>query len=100
MFVLSNFLFAAASVLGMLITLYIYVIIARALISWVNPDPYNPIVRFLYNATEPVLYRVRRTFPFAYAAGIDFSPVIVLFGLYFLQMFLVRSIQDFALTLR
>ena len=100
MFVLSNFLFAAASVLGMIITLYIYVIIGRAIISWVNPDPYNPIVRFLYNVTEPVLYRVRRTFPFSYAGGIDFSPLIVLFGLYFLQMFLVRSIQDFALTLR
>jgi YggT family protein len=100
MFVVSNFLVAAASVLGMVITLYIYVIIGRAIISWVNPDPYNPIVRFLYNATEPVLYRVRRTFPFSYVGGIDFSPLIVLFGLYFLQMFLVRSIQDFALTLR
>jgi YggT family protein len=99
MFVLANFLYAAASVLGMVITLYIYVIIARAIISWVNPDPYNPIVRFLYNATEPVLYRVRRTFPFAYIGGIDFSPMIVLFGLYFLQMFLVRSLQDFALAL-
>jgi len=100
MFVLSNFLIAAASVLGMLITLYTYVIIARAIISWVNPDPYNPIVRFLYNVTEPVLYRVRRTIPFSYAGGIDFSPLIVLFGLYFLQVFLVRSIQDFAVTLR
>jgi len=100
MFLFSNFLLAAASVLGMLITLYTYVIIARALISWVNPDPYNPIVRFLYNATEPVLYRVRRTIPFAYAGGIDFSPLIVLFGLYFLQVFLVRSLQDFALMVR
>jgi YggT family protein len=100
MFVLANFLIAAASVLGMLITLYTYVIIARAIISWVNPDPYNPIVRFLYNVTEPVLYRVRRTIPFAYAGGLDFSPLVVLFALYFLQIFLVRSLQDFALTLR
>jgi YggT family protein len=100
MFLFSNFLIAAASVLGMLITLYTYVIIARALVSWVNPDPHNPIVRFLYNVTEPVLYRVRRTIPFSYAGGIDFSPVIVLFGLYFLQVFLVRSLQDFALMLR
>ena len=100
MFVLSNFLIAAASVLGMLITLYTYVIIARAIISWVNPDPYNPIVRFLYNVTEPVLYRVRRTSPISSAGGIEFSPLIVLFGLYFLQVFLVRSIQDFAVTLR
>jgi len=100
MFVLTNFLIAAASVLGMLITLYTYVIIARAIISWVNPDPYNPIVRFLYSVTEPVLYRVRRTIPFAYAGGLDFSPLIVLFGLYFLQIFLVRSLQDFAMSLR
>ncbi len=100
MFVLANFLIAAASVLGMLITLYTYVIIARAIISWVNPDPYNPIVRFLYNVTEPVLYRVRRTIPFAYAGGLDFSPLIVLLALYFLQIFLVRSLQDFAVTLR
>jgi YggT family protein len=100
MFLFANFLIAAASVLGMLITLYTYVIIARAIISWVNPDPYNPIVRFLYNVTEPVLYRVRRTIPFAYAGGLDFSPLIVLFALYFLQLFLVRSLQDFAVTLR
>jgi YggT family protein len=100
MFLFSNFLVAAASVLGMLITLYTYVIIARAIISWVNPDPYNPIVRFLYNVTEPVLYRVRRTFPFSYVGGLDFSPLIVLFGLYFLQVFLVRSLQDFAVMLR
>lgn len=100
MFLFSNFLVAAASVLGMIITLYTYVIIARAIVSWVNPDPYNPIVRFLYNVTEPVLYRVRRTFPFSYAVGLDFSPLIVLFGLYFLQIFLVRSLQDFASTLR
>lgn len=100
MFLLSNFLIAAASVLGMLITLYTYVIIARAILSWVGPDPYNPIVRFLYNITEPVLYRVRRTVPFAFAGGLDFSPLIVLLGLYFLQAFLVRSLQDFALMLR
>jgi YggT family protein len=100
MFVLANFLIAAATVLGMLITLYTYVIIARAIISWVNPDPYNPIVRFLYNVTEPVLYRVRRTIPFAYAGGLDFSPLVVLFALYFLQIFLVRSLQDFAGALR
>lgn len=100
MFLLSNLLIAAASVLGMLITLYTYVIIARAILSWVSPDPYNPIVRFLYNITEPVLYRVRRTVPFAYAGGLDFSPLIVLLGLYFLQAFLVRSLQDFALMLR
>jgi YggT family protein len=99
MFVFSNLLIAVAGVLGMLITLYTYVLIARALISWVNPDPYNPIVRFLYSATEPILYRVRRTIPFAIAGGMDLSPLIVLLGLYFLQIFLVRSLQDFAVMM-
>jgi YggT family protein len=100
MFLLSNFLNAAALVLGMLLTLYWWIIIARAILSWVNPDPYNPIVRFLYNVTEPVLYRVRRTIPISMAGGIDFSPVIVLLGLYFLQAFLVWSLQDLALAMR
>ncbi len=100
MFVVSNFLFALAGLLGMAITLYTWLIIGRAIISWVNPDPYNPIVRFLFNVTEPVLYRVRRTIPFSYAGGLDLSPLIVLLGLYFLQSFLVRSLQDLALTLR
>ena len=100
MFLLSNFLNAAALVLGLLLNLYWWIIIARAILSWVNPDPYNPIVRFLYNVTEPVLYRVRRTIPISMAGGIDFSPIIVLLGLYFLQAFLVRSLQDLALAMR
>src|SRR5713226_4960074 len=100
MFVLSNFLFALATVLGMALTIYTWIIVGRAIISWVNPDPYNPIVRFLYNVTEPVLYRVRRTIPFSYAGGLDLSPLIVLLGLYFLQIFLVQSLRDFAYTLR
>ncbi|MGH7822765.1 MAG: YggT family protein, partial [Candidatus Binatia bacterium] len=58
MFVLSNFVFALATILGMALTIYMWIIIARAIISWVNPDPHNPIVRFLYNVTEPILYRV------------------------------------------
>ncbi len=100
MFVLSNFLIAAAGVLSMAISIYWWVIIARAILTWVNPDPYNPIVRFLYNVTEPVLYRVRRTIPFSMAGGIDFSPVIVLLGLFFLDAFLVRSLRDLAMTMR
>jgi len=99
MFVLSNFLQATASVLQLVLTLYMWIVIARALISWVNPDPYNPIVRFLYTATEPLLYRVRRILPFA-AGGIDFSPLIVLFAIYFLQGFLVQSLRDLAFSMR
>ena len=100
MFVAGNFLIAVARVLEMALNIYWWIIIARAVLSWVNPDPYNPIVRFIYNATEPVLYRVRRTLPFAFIGGIDFSPVIVLAGILFLQLFLVQSLLQMAMQLR
>ena len=99
MFVVANLLEAVASVLSMVLTVYMWIIIARALVSWVNPDPYNPIVRFLYSATEPVLYRLRRAFPL-YAGGIDFSPIIVFVVIYFLELFVVRSLHDLARSLR
>ena len=93
MFILSNFLVAVASVLSMLLQIYMWIIIIRALISWVNPDPYNPIVRFLYAATDPLLYRVRRALPLDFG-GIDFSPILVIAAIYFLQIFLVQSLLD------
>jgi len=99
MFILANLLEAVAAVLGVLLSAYMWIIIARAVISWVNPDPYNPIVRFLYSVTEPVLYRVRRALPI-YAGGIDFSPIIVFVAIYFLEMFLVRSLYDLARSMR
>lgn len=98
MFVLSNLLLAIAGALDLILTLYLFIVIARALISWVNPDPRNPIVRFLYNATEPLLYRVRRVLPDL--GGIDFSPLVVIVGIYFLQGFLVASLRDVALRMR
>jgi YggT family protein len=97
MFMLANLISAIAGVLGLVLTLYLYIVIARALVSWVNPDPRNPIVRFLYNATEPLLYRVRRVVP--YMGGIDFSPLVVIIGIYFLQGFLVASLLDLAYRL-
>ncbi len=98
MFVLSNFLSATARVLDIALWIYMWIIIIRALISWVNPDPYNPIVRFLYQATEPVLYRVRRYLP--YTGGIDFSPLVVILIIIFLQTFLVNTLQELAFRLR
>lgn len=91
MFVIQNFLLAVAYVLDWALWIYTWIIIGRAIISWVNPDPYNPIVRFLYNSTEPLLYRVRRMLPIT-AGGIDFSPLVVLGAIMFLQIFLVRSL--------
>jgi len=98
MFLLANLLFAIAGVLDWVLTIYMYIVIARALISWVNPDPRNAIVRFLYNATEPLLYRVRRAVPFM--GGIDFLPLIVIIGIVFVQRFLVGSLIDVAVRLR
>lgn len=99
MFILANLLIALAQVLDYLLSAYMWIVVARAVISWVNPDPYNPIVRFLYAATEPVLYRLRRAFPL-YAGGIDFSPILVFVAIIFLQRFLVRSLYDLAGSLR
>ncbi len=95
MFIIANFLQATATVLDYVLWFYMLVVIARALISWVNPDPYNPIVRFLYNATEPLLYRVRRALPL-FPGGIDFSPMVVLLAIIFLQQFLVGSLRQLA----
>ena len=90
-FILGNLLQATAQILNIILQLYMWVIIIRALLSWVNPDPYNPIVQFLYSITEPVLYRIRQLIPMS-GIGIDFSPIIVLLAIVFLQGFLVESL--------
>jgi YggT family protein len=94
MFVASNFLVAIAKILDLGLSLYMYIIIARAVISWVNPDPYNPIVRLLNSVTEPVLYRIRRRLPLF--GGIDFSPIIVIMAIIFIQSFVVQSLVQMA----
>lgn len=95
MFIIANLLNALAVILHYVLTIYMWVVIARAVISWVNPDPYNPIVRFLYDVTEPVLYRIRRTIPLP-MTGIDFSPIIVFVIIIFLDSFLVKTLQGIA----
>jgi len=86
---LRYFLGALATVLNLVLTLYMWVIIARAILSWVSPDPYNPIVRFIHSVTEPVLSQIRRRLPVSFS-GIDFSPIIVLLVIIFLQNFVVN----------
>jgi YggT family protein len=95
MFVLSNLIIALAKVIDIALTLYMWIIIFRALISWVNPDPYNQIVIFLYRVTEPVLRPIRRKLPMG-NTGIDFSPVVVILVIIFLQYFLVETIIQMA----
>jgi len=91
MFIIGNLLKAIAVVLHYVLHFYMWIIIARAVLSWVNPDPYNPIVRFIHNVTEPVLYRIRTKLPLDFG-GIDFSPIIVILGIIFLQNFIVSSL--------
>jgi YggT family protein len=95
MFVAANFLIAIAKILDIALTIYMWLIIGRAVISWVNPDPYNTIVRFLYASTEPVLYGIRRRLPISFG-GFDFSPIIVIFAIIFIQIFLVDTLMQFA----
>jgi len=98
MIILSNFLTAIAKVLDIVLTIYMWVVIARAVLSWVSPDPYNPIVRFIHKVTEPVLYQIRRRIPVSFG-GIDFSPIIVFLAIIFLQRFVVHSLYELAQTL-
>lgn len=99
MFILGNLVLAIANILDVLLDVYKWVIIISALISWVNPDPYNPIVRFLYSVTEPALNPVRRLI--GYRLGpIDISPIIVILAIIFVQNFLVRSLIEFAYKLK
>jgi len=98
-FVVRQFTFALASVLDSLLTLYMWIVIIAALLSWVNPDPRNPIVRFLYNVTEPVLYQIRRRLPFVHAAGFDLSPLVLIIGIQFAKMVVVRSLYELALRM-
>ena len=103
MFVAGNFLEALAGLLDTVLTLYVWVIVARSVISWVNADPHNPIVRdphnpivrVLRNLTDPVLDRLRQAVPMAFG-GIDMAPVVAIVILWFLRAFLVTSLYDLA----
>ena len=96
MFIANNFIMAVAQLVDFLLTAYMWIIIGRAVVSWVSADPYNPIVRFLYEATEPVLSRIRRLLPVS-VGGVDFSPVIVIMAIIFLESFLVPSLRHLAM---
>lgn len=100
MFVVSNFLIALARALDIGLSIMYWLILIRALISWVNPDPFNPIVQFLYKVTEPILYPLRRILPLSLRFGIDISPIIAFLAIMFLKSFLVRTLIDLAFRLR
>ncbi|AOY60074.1 MULTISPECIES: YggT family protein [Desulfococcus] len=91
MFILGNFIIALATVVDYILVLYMWIVIARAVLSWVNPDPYNAIVRIIYNLTEPVLYQIRNRLPVTFG-GIDLSPIVIFLVIIFLQKFVVTSL--------
>ncbi len=95
MFVMRNLIVALATILDYVLWAYMWVLVIRAVLSWVNPDPYNPIVRALYSITEPVLSFLRRKFPLM-AGSIDFSPMVAIVAIVFLQRFLVKTLFDLA----
>ncbi|MDD9301575.1 MAG: YggT family protein [Desulfobacter sp.] len=95
MLIVANFFEAVAVVLDYALTLYMWIIIAGAVLSWVSPDPYNPIVRFLHRATEPVFYQIRKRLPVNFG-GMDISPIIVILVIIFLQTFVVNSLHGLA----
>ncbi len=97
MFVVGNTLLGFATVLDYVLTFYTWIVIARALISWVNPDPWNPIVQFLSRATEPVLAPIRRRL--GWSMGVDLSPLAVIVAIWFLQIAVVQSIKDIAVRM-
>ena len=98
MFAIGNLLYAVATILDYILTIANWLIIIRALISWVNPDPYNPIVQFLYKVTEPLLAPFRRLVT-AYSIGFDISPIFALIFIWFLKLFLVRTLFGFAMRM-
>ena len=91
MFIFGNIILGIATVLDYALDIYMWVIIIRALISWVNPDPYSPIVQFLTRITEPALRPLRKLVP-PYKTGIDLSPLLAILSIIFLQYAVVNTL--------
>jgi len=96
----GNIIYGLAFVLKSILTIYFYVVIASAILSWVNPDPYNPIIRFLRIATEPVYVYIRRYLPFLNIGGIDLSPIVLILIIQFLQIAVVGNLMDLSHSMR
>lgn len=98
MFVLSNLIAALAQLLSALFTIYTWILIIRVLISWVSPDPFNPVVQFLIKASDPVLEPLRRVIPSI--GPLDISPVVAILVLQAFQHFVIRTLMDVSIRLR
>jgi YggT family protein len=83
-----------------LLTVYMWAVIIGALLSWISPDPYNPLIRILRSATEPVFYRIRRWMPFVVMGGFDLSPVVVIIAVQIASALIDRLAFDIAMGMR
>jgi YggT family protein len=99
MFILRHFIEALIPIINLVMTAAYWLIIIRAVISWVNPDPYNPLVQFLYKVTEPMLAPFRRIVPI-YSIGVDISPIFAIILILFLQRFLIPTLYDLAALIK
>jgi len=99
MFIFGYFIEALAKIIHYGLNIYLMIVFVSAMLSWVRPDPYNPIVRFVNQATEPLLYQIRKRLPIIYG-GIDFSPIIIIFAIVFLDTFLVQSLFRLSLLFK
>jgi YggT family protein len=95
---LGYLLVGVAKVIDIVLLLFMWIVIARAVLSWVNPDPFNPIVRFIHNVTEPILYPIRSKIP-TFFGGFDLSPIVVFLCVIFLRTFLVNSLMRLSASL-
>jgi YggT family protein len=98
MFIFSNLFMSIANLLDIVITVYIWIVIIRVIVSWFNVSPYNPYTQFLIKVTEPALYKIRRLLPDF--GGLDLSPMVLILGLYFVQSFLVTTLKQLAHALQ
>ncbi|MBW1697773.1 MAG: YggT family protein [Deltaproteobacteria bacterium] len=98
MFAIGYLFMALAKVIDYVLLIFMWIVIARAILSWVSPDPFNPIVRFINNVTEPVLYPIRTRLPISFG-GIDLSPIVVFLGVIFLRTFVVSTLMRMSAAL-
>lgn len=99
MILFSNALAAVASLIGFALKLYFWVVLLSAVLSWVRPDPYNPVVRVIRQLTEPVFFRVRKLLPFTYTSGIDFSPIIVLAAIELIDSVVIKTMLQYSASM-
>ena len=97
---MGNLVFAAARLLDLAISLYVIAVILRAILSWFNPNPYNPGMRFLMRITDPILDRIRRMLPLGSGVGLDLSPILLIFGLLFIKYYLVARLYHLGANLK